>query len=82
MVLQFTSQYDPKAIIYMGENMEENFNIREYTWPNDVYFHVKGLSSADVYLRSSKIKSIDEIQEDLLQECLQLTKFSSIKGCK
>ena len=48
MVLQFTSQYDPKAIIYMGENMEENFNIREYAWPNDVYFHVKGLSSADV----------------------------------
>lgn len=41
------------------------------------------LSSAHVYLRMKEpISSYEEIPENVLQECLQVTKANSIEGCK
>lgn len=40
------------------------------------------LSSAHVYLRLPRGKAIDDIPEDLLEECCQLVKQNSIQGCK
>lgn len=55
-----------------------------YTLINTINrFHVDDLSSAHVYLRmNSPITSYDEVPEDLIKECAQLTKDNSIEGCK
>jgi NFACT protein RNA binding domain len=45
-------------------------------------FHVDKLSSAHVYLRLPHGKTLDDIPEDLLEECCQLVKQNSIQGCK
>jgi hypothetical protein len=43
-------------------------------------FHVDNLSSAHVYLRLRDGESWDNIPEDLLVDCAQLTKANSIEG--
>ena len=48
-------------------------------WPEDVWFHVDKLSSAHVYLRLEPGQTIADIQEPLLQDCLQLVKENSIE---
>lgn len=45
-------------------------------------FHVDDLSSAHVYLRMPPGKTIDDIPDGVLQDCLQLVKQNSIEGCK
>lgn len=45
-------------------------------------FHVDNLSSAHVYLRLPEGKTIDDIPEDVLIDCMQLVKQNSIVGCK
>ena len=45
-------------------------------------FHVDKLSSAHVYLRLPRGKTLDDIPEDVLEECCQLVKQNSIQGCK
>jgi NFACT protein RNA binding domain len=48
----------------------------------DCRFHVDKLSSAHVYLRLPLGKTLDDIPDDLLEECCQLVKQNSIEGCK
>jgi hypothetical protein len=43
-------------------------------------FHVDNLSSAHVYLRMPEGDSWDNIPQDLLVDCSQLTKANSIEG--
>ena len=75
-------------LIYMGKDKFENEKLIEYSWPEDVWFHVDDLSSAHVYLRYPKPGSkhkptpITEIPKDLVEECSQLVKANSIEGCK
>ncbi|KAK3542352.1 hypothetical protein QTP86_025927, partial [Hemibagrus guttatus] len=45
-------------------------------------FHVDKLSSAHVYLRLPKGKTIDDIPKEVLIDCAQLVKNNSIQGCK
>lgn len=68
----------------MGKDKYENEDLIKYGLPTDLWFHVDGLSSAHVYLRLPNLTdyNIDTIPEDVLEECLQLTKNNSIEGCK
>ena len=43
-------------------------------------FHVDNLSSAHVYLRLEKGKTMDDIPADVLEDCAQLVKNNSIQG--
>ncbi|KAF6723208.1 Coiled-coil domain-containing protein 25 [Oryzias melastigma] len=54
----------------------------KYGWPEDVWFHVDKLSSAHVYLRMPKGRTIDDIPAEVLVDCAQLVKNNSIQGCK
>ncbi len=40
------------------------------------------LSSAHVYLRLPKDKTLDDIPAETLEDCAQLVKANSIQGCK
>merc|ERR1712076_109144 len=80
---------DGKYIIYMGKDKYENEDLIKYGWREDIWFHVDGLSSAHVYLRPPEPQvpgtttlDIDEIPDNILQECCQLVKQNSISGCK
>ncbi|KAJ3038874.1 Coiled-coil domain-containing protein 25 [Rhizophlyctis rosea] len=83
MVYYFTSNVTgSSSMIYMGKDKFENEELIKYGWPEDVWFHVDKLSSAHVYLRLEKGQSWENISEDLLTDCAQLTKANSIEGNK
>uniref|UniRef100_A0A096M3T4 Coiled-coil domain-containing protein 25 n=1 Tax=Poecilia formosa TaxID=48698 RepID=A0A096M3T4_POEFO len=83
MVFYFTSAVvDPPFTIYMGKDKYENEDLIKYGWPEDIWFHVDKLSSAHVYLRMPKGKTIDDIPPEVLVDCAQLVKNNSIQGCK
>lgn len=81
MVFYFTCS-DPRYIIYMGRDKFENESLIAYGWPEDLWFHVDGHSSAHVYLRLPKEQTIDDVPHAIVVECAQLTKLNSIAGCK
>lgn len=51
-------------------------------WPEDIWFHVHGHSSAHIYLRIPKGMNLTDVPADIVHECSQLTKANSIEGCK
>ncbi|CAZ86357.1 unnamed protein product [Tuber melanosporum] len=74
MVYYFTSNIvDPPAFIYVGKDKVEN---EEYM------FHADNLSSAHIYLRLPEGSDWENIPQDLLTDCTQLTKANSIEGNK
>lgn len=81
MVFYFTP-CDPNYVIYMGKDKFENEELIKYGLPTDIWFHVDNLSSAHVYLRLPDGVTIDNIPPAVLEDCCQLTKENSIKGCK
>ncbi|KAL3488951.1 hypothetical protein BJX62DRAFT_210515 [Aspergillus germanicus] len=83
MVYYFTSNVvSPAAFIYVGKDKFENEDLIKHGLEKDVWFHVDNLSSAHVYLRLRDGESWDNIPEDLLVDCAQLTKANSIEGNK
>ncbi len=80
MVLYFTSVEG--YVIYMGADKYENEDLIRYGIPEDMWFHVDGLSSAHVYLRLRKNQRLEDVSEETIQECAQLVKANSIEGCK
>jgi hypothetical protein len=68
--------------IYMGKDKYENEELIRWGWPEDVWFHVDDLSSAHVYLRQPKGRTIEDIPEKVVHTCCQLVKDNSISGCK
>ncbi|KAG8198206.1 hypothetical protein JTE90_015303 [Oedothorax gibbosus] len=83
MVFYFTSDVvTPPATIYMGADKYENESLIKHGWPEDIWLHVKDLSSAHCYLRLQKGSTIDDIPPLLLEDCAQLVKANSILGCK
>ncbi|KAK2798615.1 hypothetical protein FQN50_008773 [Emmonsiellopsis sp. PD_5] len=96
MVYYFTSNVvSPTAFIYVGkdkvESRENHFPLcretahgepRVFYAPETNMFHVDNLSSAHVYLRLPEGGTWDNIPEDLLVDCAQLTKANSIEGNK
>lgn len=83
MVFYFTSnKVSPPAKIYMGKDKFENEELIKYGMEHDVWFHVDKLSSAHVYLRLGEDQTWDDIPQELLDDCAQLTKANSIEGNK
>jgi len=82
MVLYFVSRAPENYMIYMGKDKFENEQLIAYGFPEDIWFHVDDLSSAHVYLRLPRGKTIHDIPEGVLEDCTQLVKHNSISGCK
>jgi hypothetical protein len=80
MVFFFTSSEG--HVIYMGKDKHENEDLIKFGLPEDVWFHVDGLSSAHVYLRVEKGQSVESASQKAIEECAILTKANSIQGCK
>ncbi|KAF8458860.1 coiled-coil domain-containing protein 25 [Terfezia claveryi] len=81
MVLYFKSDVvDPPRFIYMGKDKFENEELIKYGWEED--FHVDKLSSAHIYLRLKANEAWDEIPQEVVIDCAQLTKANSIEGNK
>eukprot|EP00470_Lotharella_oceanica_P000918 CAMPEP_0170171212 /NCGR_PEP_ID=MMETSP0040_2-20121228/4332_1 /TAXON_ID=641309 /ORGANISM="Lotharella oceanica, Strain CCMP622" /LENGTH=213 /DNA_ID=CAMNT_0010411125 /DNA_START=5 /DNA_END=646 /DNA_ORIENTATION=+ len=78
----FFKSCDKRFIYYMGRDKHENELLIKYGWQKDVWFHVDDLSSAHVYLRLPKGVTIDDVPENVLEECAQLVKANSIQGNK
>lgn len=81
MVFYFTCS-DPRYTLYMGKDKEENEVLIQHGWDEDVWFHVDKLSSAHVYLRLPAGEALEDVADEIIQECAQLTKQNSIEGCK
>lgn len=83
MVYYFICEiHDPPLTIYLGEDKFVNEELIRYGFPEDIWFHVDGVSSAHVYLRLPSGMGLDDIPQDVLIDCAQLTKANSISGCK
>ncbi|BCR97632.1 putative DUF814 domain protein [Aspergillus luchuensis] len=95
MVYYYTSKVvDPSAFIYVGKDKFENEDLITHGLEKDVCvltlasgclpcrFHVDNLSSAHVYLRLREGETWDNIPQQLLEDCAQLTKANSIEGNK
>ena len=66
----------------MGADKQENEELLQWGFPEDVWFHVDDMSSAHVYLRMPEGMSVESIPEGVLQECAQVVKANSIQGSK
>lgn len=64
----------------MGKDKYENEDLIKYGWPEDLWFHVDNYSSAHVYLRLKPGDTMDNIPEQVLEDCCQLVKANSIEG--
>eukprot|EP01060_Flectonema_neradi_P005446 TRINITY_DN1362_c4_g1_i1.p1 TRINITY_DN1362_c4_g1~~TRINITY_DN1362_c4_g1_i1.p1 ORF type:complete len:228 (+),score=64.37 TRINITY_DN1362_c4_g1_i1:64-684(+) len=82
MVFFFTLASAPEMTCYVGRDKYENEDLIRWGWPEDVWFHVDGHSSAHIYVRLPKGKTIEDLSDDVVEECCQLTKANSIEGCK
>eukprot|EP01061_Rhynchopus_euleeides_P034076 TRINITY_DN57763_c0_g1_i1.p1 TRINITY_DN57763_c0_g1~~TRINITY_DN57763_c0_g1_i1.p1 ORF type:complete len:207 (+),score=102.48 TRINITY_DN57763_c0_g1_i1:61-681(+) len=82
MVFFYTLASVPAMVCYVGRDKEENEDLIKYGWPEDIWFHVDGYSSAHIYVRLLKGQTIDDLSEAVIEECCQLTKANSIEGCK
>ena len=82
MVFYFTLTSDPNVMCYMGRDKYENEELIRWGWPEDIWFHVDDHSSAHVYIRMPNGQGMEDLSEDMIEECCQLTKQNSIEGCK
>lgn len=69
-------------LVYVGLDKYENEELIKFALPYDLWFHVDSESSAHVYLRLKEGDTLDKIPEEALEDCCQLVKSRSIKGCK
>ncbi|KAG0136554.1 hypothetical protein HOY82DRAFT_479003 [Tuber indicum] len=80
MVYYFTSNIvDPPAFIYVGKDKVESTQLPRL---QILKFHADNLSSAHIYLRLPEGSDWENIPQDLLTDCAQLTKANSIEGNK
>jgi hypothetical protein len=68
--------------LYMGRDKHENEDLIQWGVPEDVWFHVDDMSSAHVYLRLPRGRTIQELTKDELEDASQLCKANSIQGSK
>ncbi|GAB1224196.1 hypothetical protein ENUP19_0180G0015 [Entamoeba nuttalli] len=69
-------------LVYVGIDKYENEELIKYALPNDLWFHVDSESSAHVYLRMKDGDTMETLPDEALEDCCQLVKSRSIKGCK
>ncbi|KNC70728.1 hypothetical protein SARC_16742, partial [Sphaeroforma arctica JP610] len=60
----------------------ENEELIRFGHPEDIWFHVDKLSSAHVYIRLAEGQKPADVPAALVEDCGQLVKANSIKGCK
>uniref|UniRef100_A0A0N4ZPA4 Coiled-coil domain-containing protein 25 n=1 Tax=Parastrongyloides trichosuri TaxID=131310 RepID=A0A0N4ZPA4_PARTI len=83
MVRYFTSTTtNPPSLLYVGRDKEENELLIKWGWPEDIWFHVDKLSSAHVYVRLQEGQTMDDMSNELIEDCAALVKANSIQGCK
>lgn len=82
MVFYFTLTSDPSTVCYMGRDKYENEELIKHGWPEDIWFHADKFSSAHVYVRLPPGKGLEDLTDEMVEECSQLTKENSIDGCK
>lgn len=72
MVLYYTC-CDPRYIVFRGKNQFENDELLKYGFPEDLWFHVDGLSSAHIYLRlpSGSVDIMHVRDKAVAQQCLR-----------
>lgn len=74
--------------IFAGDDKHENELLIKYGWPEDVWFHVDDFSSPHVYTRpllpliSGAGSVIDQLPQDVIEDCCQIVKGGSIEGNK
>lgn len=66
----------------MGRDKFENEELIKFGWQEDIWFHVDNYSSAHVYVRVPKGKTVEYLTEAVIEEMAQLTKANSIQGNK
>eukprot|EP01090_Pellita_catalonica_P021983 TRINITY_DN837_c0_g1_i2.p2 TRINITY_DN837_c0_g1~~TRINITY_DN837_c0_g1_i2.p2 ORF type:complete len:218 (-),score=50.16 TRINITY_DN837_c0_g1_i2:824-1396(-) len=66
----------------MGKDKYENDKLIKYGFPEDVWFHVKDLPSAHVYVRMPYGMTIDELPDEIIQNCAQICKANSKQANK
>ncbi|EER28190.1 hypothetical protein CPC735_035260 [Coccidioides posadasii C735 delta SOWgp] len=80
MVYYFTSNVvEPAAFIYVGRDKEENEDLIKYGLESDVWVRTPPRSQQSAILGC---QSWENIPQDLLEDCAQLTKANSIEGNK
>lgn len=62
-------------IIYIGENEQDNFDIIDASSENDIWFHVDGMPSCHVILKTTD--SIKKIPNQVIKRCAYLCKINS-----
>ena len=68
--------------LLVGEDKYENEELIKWGYKDLVWFHVDKLSSAHIYLELRKDQTIDDIPQELVDDCVQLVKANSIQGNK
>lgn len=81
MVLFFTPR-GGDAVLFMGRDKYENEDLIKWGVPEDIWFHVDDMSSAHVYLRLPRGRTIRDISKEELEDASQLCKANSIQGSK
>lgn len=79
VVLEREYEQDEEYKIYLGKDKFENYELVNHSNKNHLWFHVKDLSSAHLYLQ---YEDFNNVPQELLTIIGQLTKFNSIKGNK
>ena len=82
MVFYFVLASNPNVVCYMGRDKVENEELIRWGWPEDWWFHVDGHSSAHVYVRLPYGEDMDQLTDEMIEECCQLVKANSIEGSK
>lgn len=62
-------------IIEIGENKQDNFNIIDSASPSNIWFHVEGMPSCHVILKTEE--KIRNIPHQVLKRCAYLCKINS-----
>ncbi|CCF55475.1 hypothetical protein KAFR_0A00370 [Kazachstania africana CBS 2517] len=79
------TEYATPYQIVMGKDKFENDLLIKYSYKelNYVWFHTDKYSSAHVYLKlQPNEKSLDDVPDDVLNDCLQMVKANSIQANK
>ena len=72
---------DKDAIIFVPKNAYESEQLREQAAQHDVWFHVRGMDSAHIYLRMNiPISDLSEIPDSCFFQCAQLAVNNCRKG--
>jgi predicted ribosome quality control (RQC) complex YloA/Tae2 family protein len=62
-------------IIHIGQNKEENFTIIDASICSDIWFHVDGMPSCHVVLKTSE--KMNSIPHQVIKRCAYLCKINS-----